>query len=80
LKCWLAEAIIKEQTNKLIALPPKGCVHTFMFALQMKVGIWLASKHLNFNLKCFCFNVLMSGIWFASKYLKSRASMGFASI
>jgi hypothetical protein len=42
-----------------------------MFALQMKVGIWLASKHLNFNLKCFCFNVLMSGIWFASKYLKS---------
>jgi hypothetical protein len=23
---------------------------------------------------------LMSGIWFASKYLKSRASMGFASI
>jgi hypothetical protein len=45
-----------------------------MFALQMKAGIWLASKHLNFNLKCFCFNVLMSGInliWFASKYLKS---------
>jgi hypothetical protein len=56
-------------TKKMIALPAKDCVHTLCFALQMKVGIWLASK--TFESQDLLLALKSGKSRFASNYLKS---------